>query len=74
MRSFNHLVSDLFVAVGTSLVVGPINQMFDAARSGGAKTAILTASETPYDRAADWKLSEPLEEILPEIARLVLEE
>ena len=56
---------DLFVAVGTSLVVGPINQMFSAAAGRGARTAILTASETPFDTQTDWKLTEPLEHVLP---------
>lgn len=65
---------DLFVAVGTSLVVGPVNQMFPAARAGGADTAILTASETPFDAETDWKLEEPLAEILPELTRRVLAE
>ena len=59
--------ADLFVAAGTSLVVGPINQMFDVARAAGAKTAILTASETPYDRVVDWKVEHPLEVVLPGI-------
>ena len=63
---------DLFAAAGTSLVVGPINQMFDLAERGGACTAILTASDTPYDRSADFKLTDPVEEVLPEIARLVV--
>jgi NAD-dependent deacetylase len=56
---------DLFVAVGTSLVVGPIHQMFPIARSAGARTAILTASETPFDAQADFRLSDPLERVLP---------
>ena len=56
---------DLFVAVGTSLVVGPINQMLPTARDAGARTAVLTASETPYDAAADWKIDERLEIVLP---------
>lgn len=55
----------LFVAVGTSLVVGPINQMLPMARDAGARTAILTASETPYDAVADWKITERLEAVLP---------
>ena len=60
---------DLFVAAGTSLVVGPINQMFDVARRAGAATAILTASETPYDALCDLKLSDPVEQILPAVFR-----
>ncbi len=59
---------DLFLAVGTSLVVGPINGLFDAARRAGAATAILTASDTPFDDDATWRLGEPVEEILPELA------
>ncbi len=58
---------DLFVAIGTSLVVGPINQMFGAAHAAGAATAILTASETPFDELADWRIGEPVEETLPAI-------
>lgn len=72
-RSFDEAARcDLFVAVGTSLVVGPINQLFAEASRAGAATAILAASETPFDGAADWKLEDPLEEILPAVARRVL--
>jgi NAD-dependent deacetylase len=60
--------AELFVAVGTSLVVGPINEMFLVARGAGARTAILTASETPYDAIADVKLGDPLDRLLPELA------
>ena len=63
--------SDLFVAVGTSLVVDPIHQMFPVAAGGGARTAILTASETPFDTETDWKLTEPLERVLPALGARV---
>ena len=63
---------DLFVALGTSLVVGPVNQMFPIARAAGARTAIATASETPYDRVADVRLIAPLEEVLPAVRDLAL--
>jgi NAD-dependent deacetylase len=59
----------LFVAAGTSLVVGPVNQMLPAACASGARTAIITASETPYDGAADVRLSAPVEVVLPAVAR-----
>jgi NAD-dependent deacetylase len=65
---------DLFVAAGTSLVVGPINQMFDLARAGGAETAILTSSETPYDALARWRIDAPVQESLPAVAASVLAE
>jgi NAD-dependent deacetylase len=58
---------DLLVAVGTSLVVGPINQMLPTARDAGARTAILTASDTPYDAVADWKIGERVEVVLPAV-------
>ena len=63
---------DLFVAAGTSLVVSPINQMFDAARRAGARTAILTASETPYDDYADFRIEDPVEQVLPDAAAAIL--
>jgi NAD-dependent deacetylase len=62
---------DLLVAVGTSLVVGPVNQMLPVAHDAGARTAILTASETPYDGVADWKIGERLEAVLPAVRAAV---
>ena len=62
----------LFAAAGTSLVVGPVNRMFDEALRAGATTAILTASETPYDDRCHLKLAGPVERVLPELARRVL--
>jgi NAD-dependent deacetylase len=64
---------DLFVAVGSSLVVSPVNQLFVEAKAAGARAAILTASETPFDDAADWKLGDPLEVSLPLLGEQVLE-
>lgn len=59
---------DLFVAVGTSLVVSPVNGLYLRAFKNGAATAILTASETPFDRSVRFRVREALEEILPAIA------
>jgi NAD-dependent deacetylase len=56
---------DLFVAAGTSLVVAPINEMFDVAHAAGASTAILAASETPCDDRCAVKISDPVEDVLP---------
>ena len=58
---------DLFVAAGTSLVVGPINHMFPLARRAGAATAIVSALPTPYDEVADVVLNAPVEEVLPAV-------
>ena len=63
---------DLFIAAGTSLVVGPVNQMFVAAHGARARTAIVTASETPYDAATTWKITAPLAEALPALRDRVL--
>lgn len=63
---------DLLLAVGTSLVVGPINQMFPLAEGAGSTTAILTASETPFDDSADFRFAEPLDVILPALRDAVL--
>jgi NAD-dependent deacetylase len=63
---------DLFVAAGTSLVVSPINEMFEVAREAGARTAILTASETPYDGHCDVRIGDPVEVVLPALRAAVL--
>ncbi len=54
-------------ATGKSLVVGPVNQMVPAARAAGARVAIVTASETPFDAVADVKIGEPVERVLPAV-------
>jgi NAD-dependent deacetylase len=64
--------ADLFVAAGTSLVVGPINEMFGVAKSAGARTAILTASETPFDALAEVRLADGLDRVLPDLAARIL--
>jgi NAD-dependent deacetylase len=64
---------DLFIAAGTSLVVGPINQMFVLASRAGARTAILTGSDTPYDGDADVRIAAPVERVLPAIREMVLQ-
>ena len=45
--------SDLFVAVGSSLVVYPAAEMPQIAKTGGARLAIINYTPTPYDHAAD---------------------
>jgi len=58
---------DLFLAVGTSLAVSPINGMLPLAARAGATTAILTSSGTPFDHLADFRLDRPVEVVLPEL-------
>ena len=64
--------ADLLVAVGSSLVVSPINGMVPLARDAGATTAILTASDTPFDGKTDIRIRHPVEEVLPAIRDRVL--
>jgi NAD-dependent deacetylase len=44
---------DLFLAVGTSLVVHPVALLPRTAMEAGARLVILNAEETPYDAHAD---------------------
>jgi NAD-dependent deacetylase len=62
----------LLVAAGTSLVVSPVNQLVPAAREAGARIAILTASATPFDALATWRVGEPVERVLPALRDRVL--
>jgi len=64
--------ADLLVVAGSSLAVGPINEMVPLAHRAGARIAILTASETPYDGLATWKVSARVEVVLPAVRARVL--
>jgi hypothetical protein len=47
--------------------------MFAMASRAGARTAILTASETPFDDAADMRIAEPVERVLPALRDRILQ-
>ena len=59
--------TDLFLAVGTSLTVHPINQTVAIAHSNGARIVILNAEPTPFDGIADIVLQESISDVLPVI-------
>jgi NAD-dependent deacetylase len=61
--------ADLFLAVGTSLQVYPVAGAFDIAKSAGARTVIVNAEPTPYDRLADAVLPGSISSVLPEITK-----
>lgn len=63
--------ADLMLVAGSSLVVWPVAGLPDITVRSGGKLAILTASETPYDRQAVVKDSRPLEEVLPRLADML---
>jgi len=58
---------DLFVVVGSSLVVTPAADMPVEALRAGAKLVIINAGETPLDRGAHLRFKEKIGEILPPV-------
>ncbi len=52
--------SDLFFAIGSSLVVHPAASLPDVARSAAARLVIINRDETPLDAAADVVIREPI--------------
>ena len=62
---------DLFLAVGTSLVVYPVADLPRVALAAGARLVIVNAEDTPYDGVASAVLRERIGAVLPEIVGLV---
>jgi len=59
--------ADLFMAVGTSLSVYPINETVSIAKSVGARLVILNQEPTPFDSLADTVVRESISDALPVI-------
>jgi len=59
--------TDLFVAVGTSLAVFPINETVRIAKSSGAGIVIINQEPTPYDSIADVVVRDSISDALPSI-------
>jgi len=57
---------DLFVVVGSSLVVTPAADMPEVAVNSGARLVIINQGETPLDRIAHLRFWERIGEVLPE--------
>jgi NAD-dependent SIR2 family protein deacetylase len=69
-QSFEHSGrSDLFVVVGSSLVVTPAAHMPQEALNAGAKLVIINQGETPYDREAELRFSEAIGDVLPPMVK-----
>jgi NAD-dependent deacetylase len=64
-------MSDLFLAVGTSLVVYPVAALPELALRNGADLVILTAEQTPFDHYASVIARDRLEDVLPLIVDAV---
>ena len=56
---------DLFLVVGSSLVVYPAAEMPNVALQAGARLVIINQGETPFDRHAHLRFSEKIDEVLP---------
>ena len=56
---------DLFIVVGSSLVVYPAADMPKVALQMGAKLVIINQGETPFDEYAHLRFSEAIGEVLP---------
>jgi NAD-dependent SIR2 family protein deacetylase len=56
---------DLFVIVGSSLVVGPANELPEVALRGRARLVIINQGETPLDSRCHLRFDENIEEVLP---------
>ncbi len=64
--SFRHSSGcDLFMVVGSSLVVSPANDMPKVALRSGARLVILNQGETPMDRSCHLRFGEKIGEVLP---------
>jgi NAD-dependent SIR2 family protein deacetylase len=65
-ESFHHSSRcDLFVVVGSSLVVSPANDMPRVALRSGARLAIINQGETPMDDRCHLRFEEKIGEVLP---------
>lgn len=61
--------SDVFIVVGSTLLVQPAALMPQYAKNGGAFLAIINLSETPYDSVCDVLINEKAGEALKQIAQ-----
>jgi NAD-dependent SIR2 family protein deacetylase len=56
---------DLFIIVGSSLVVGPANELPEVALRGRASLVIINQGETPMDGRCHLRFEENIVEVLP---------
>ncbi|PID74912.1 MAG: sigma factor regulator FecR, partial [Desulfobacterales bacterium] len=63
---------DLFLVVGSTLLVQPAALLPDMAHRNGAFLAMVNLSKTPYDTVCDVRIQGKAGEILPQIADQVL--
>jgi len=65
-ESFRHSSQcDLFIVVGSSLVVSPANEIPRVALRAGARLVIINQGETPFDEECHLRFEEKIGEVLP---------
>jgi len=70
MLSFEHSrKSDLFVVVGSSLVVTPAADMPEEALRSGTRLVIINEGKTPFDVVAHLRFYEKIGEVLPGVVK-----
>ena len=67
------LECDLFLAVGTTLAVSPINMTAPLAVQSGSRMVIVNGEPTEFDALADVLVGGSISEVLPVICGLVLQ-
>jgi NAD-dependent deacetylase len=73
-ESYKHSqMCELFVVVGSSLVVYPAADMPAVALEAGAKLVIINQGETPFDKHADLRFDEKISEVLPPVIKRLKE-
>jgi NAD-dependent deacetylase len=63
--SYHSSQCDLFLVVGSSLVVSPANEMPRIALESGARLVIINQGETPLDNRCHLRFEERIGEVLP---------
>lgn len=58
---------EVFLAIGSSLLVNPAAALAGVAKQNGAALIIVNLSETPYDRMADMVIRQKVTEVLPRL-------
>jgi NAD-dependent deacetylase len=70
MRSYEHSrKNNLFIVVGSSLVVTPAADMPREALLSGAKLVIVNQGKTPFDRKASLRFQERIGDVLRRAVR-----
>jgi NAD-dependent SIR2 family protein deacetylase len=57
--------SDLFIIVGSSLVVSPANELPEVALRGRSRLVIINQGETPVDSRCHLRFDENIADVLP---------